>query len=134
VGAAGIAVLGGVLIQATFEPYFTRYPVTSAGAWGIGTSAAMSLVRDTVPDGTTVCIDTATSSYWTFPQFVAWYLPGRGGSVVERVDGSARCAQPGAYLLARAETKVPAGVVQVARLGPPVSAVETVLWRVPPAP
>jgi 4-amino-4-deoxy-L-arabinose transferase-like glycosyltransferase len=133
-GAAGIALLGGVLVQATFEPYFTRYPVASAAAWGLGTSAAMGLVRDTVPDGTTVCIDTATSSYWTFPQFVAWYLPGRGGSIVERVDGAERCAEPGAYLLARSETKVPADVVEVARLAPPASAVEIVLWRVPSAP
>jgi hypothetical protein len=44
------------------------------------------------------------------------------------------CTRPGSYLLARAETEVPAGVEQVARLGPPASTFEAVLWRMPPAP
>ena len=64
-------------------------------------------------------------------QASAWYLPHRRASVVERIDGSPACAEPGAYLLARVETEVPAGLDEVARIGPPESAFGAVLWRVP---
>ena len=90
-----MALLAGIVVQATFEPYFTRYPVVSAGVWGLGTSEAMGLVRDHVPPGETVCVDTATISYWTYPQFIAWYLPGRGTTVLERLTDE-RCSRPGA--------------------------------------
>ena len=133
VSVTGMTFLAALLVQATFEPYFTRYPVESAGVWGQGTVEAMDLVREQVPPGTTVCIDTAVFSYYTFPHFVAWYLPDRRDSVVERVMEEP-CTRPGSYLLARAETEVPAGVEAVARLGPPESTFEAVLWRMPPAP
>ena len=109
VGAAGVLTLGAILVQATFLPYFTRYPVESAGVWGQGTAEAMALVRERVPPGTTVCIDTAVFSYYTFPHFIAWYLPDRRADVVERVMEEP-CTRPGSYLLARAETEVPDGV------------------------
>ena len=131
-GATGLTALALLLVQATFVPYFTRYPAESAGAWGLGTGEAMALVRDRVPPGATVCVDTAANSYWTYPQFIAWYLPDRGASVLERLTDE-RCTRPGAYLLARAETEVPSGLTEVARLGPPASALEIVLWQVPPA-
>lgn len=132
VGTIGIAGLGLLLVQATFEPYFTRYPVQSAGAWGLGTAEAMGLVRDRVPPGGTVCVDTATTSYWTYPHFIAWYLPDIDATVLERLTDE-RCARPGTYLLARAETEVPPGLTVVARLGAPASALEIVLWQVPGA-
>ena len=129
IGTAGIATLGALLVAFTFAPYWTTYPRESAGQWGFGQAAAMQLVRDRVPVGDTVCIDTATISYWTYEQFIAWYLPGRPG-VVERWDGEG-CTQPGAWILAREETEVPPGLREEARLGPDESAHPIVLWRVP---
>jgi hypothetical protein len=132
-GVSGFLVLGALLLQATFTPYFTRYPEISAGVWGKGTAEAMALVRERVPDGTTVCIDTAVFSYYTFPHFLAWYLPDRRASVVERVLEEP-CSRPGSYVLARLETEVPPGLTEVARLGPPASTFEAVLWQMPPTP
>jgi hypothetical protein len=129
VGLAGLAAAVAVVLQLTFEPYFTTYPVASAGVWGKGTDAAMALVRERVPDGEPVCIDTAAFSYWTYPQFVAWYLPGRRG-VIERWDGEG-CDRPGTWVLARGDTPVPPGLTEVARLDPAVTAHEVILWRVP---
>ena len=128
-GTAGLATIGALLVAFTFAPYWVRYPQESAGQWGFGQAAAMQLVRDRVPVGETVCIDTATISYWTYEQFIAWYLPDRPG-VVERWDGEG-CDRPGAWILAREETEVPDGLEEVARVGPPDAAHEAILWRVP---
>ena len=57
--------------RATIVALLAVYPRESAGQWGFGQAAAMQLVRDRVPVGETVCVDTATISYWTYEQFIA---------------------------------------------------------------
>ena len=92
----------------------------------------MGLVRDDVPDGSIVCIDPAATSYWTFPQFVAWYLPAKAVTVVEGVDDP-RCAGPGAYLLGHPDAKVSQPAVVVAAVDDAGGAPAFVLWRIGPA-
>jgi 4-amino-4-deoxy-L-arabinose transferase-like glycosyltransferase len=108
---AGPALVTAVLLIATQETaaaavfYYRDYPAASAGAWYYGTGEALALAREAVPAGARLCIETPSISYWTFPQYVAWYLGGVRFTVTEGTSDPA-CSSPGAYLLVHMDTTV----------------------------
>ena len=129
--AAGLAALLVVIqLGGTYDAYFGRYPAASASAWRVGTAAAMTMVRDGVPAGGTACLDTAALSYWTFPQFVAWFLPQPAFTVVEGVS-DARCSVAGAYLFGHQSAKVPATALLVASSPGADAGSVFLLWTIP---
>lgn len=127
--ATGLAAAFVVSLAVSYAFYFTDYPRISGGAWRVGTAAGMDLVRDRVPPGSLVCIDPAATSYWTFPQFVAWYLPSSSSRVVEGL-GDPRCAAEGSYVLGHADASVPTPASIVAQVTDAAGAPNFVLWRV----
>ncbi len=110
--------------------YFERYPNVSASAWRVGTGAALGVIRDRVPAGATACLDTRALSYYTFPQFVAWYLQSVPFTVVEGLSDR-RCRQPGAYLFGHPGAKVPAGLEVIVQMPGADAGAAFILWRVP---
>jgi 4-amino-4-deoxy-L-arabinose transferase-like glycosyltransferase len=108
--------------------YFTDYPRVSAGAWHAGTAAALGLVRNDVPANSTVCLETPTISYWTFPQHVAWYLGGTNLSIVEGTS-DARCARSGTWGLGSPDSKRPAAAQVVAQVPQSGDRPTFILWR-----
>ena len=86
--------------------YYRDYPAASAGAWYYGTGEALTLARADVPAGARLCIETPSISYWTFPQYVAWYLGDVPFAVTEGTSDP-RCGSSGAYLLVHMDTAIP---------------------------
>jgi hypothetical protein len=125
--AASVVVVAQLLSAYTF--YFTDYPRISAGSWRVGAGAAMSLARDGTDPGGLLCIDPGALSYWTFPQFVAWYLPDASFTVVEGLDDT-RCGVPGSLELGHPDAKVSATAVEIGEVVDANGNREFVLWRV----
>lgn len=130
--AIAVAVLLSFEAATAYRFYFTDYPAISADAWRVGTGAAMGLVRDDVVAGGLVCIDTAATSYWTFPQFVTWYLASRDFAVVEGIN-DARCAKAGAYVMGRPDAKIPGSASVIASVSGANGSPSFVLWRIDPS-
>jgi 4-amino-4-deoxy-L-arabinose transferase-like glycosyltransferase len=131
VGAAVLAVAVTVQIAITFGFYFGEYPRVSALAWRFGMGEALALVRDTVPEGGTACLDPGALSYWTFPHIVAWHLPSSPFTVVEGTTDP-RCAEPGSYLLAHPGATIPSGAVPVGQVEGADPNSPFILYRVGP--
>jgi 4-amino-4-deoxy-L-arabinose transferase-like glycosyltransferase len=104
------AVVVAIALQETMSAalfYYRDYPAASASAWYYGTGEALTLAREDIPAGARLCIETPSVSYWTFPQYVAWYLGNVPFAVTEGTSDP-KCASSGAYLLVHMDTDVPA--------------------------
>lgn len=128
----GVATVFLVGTASTYSFYFVDYPRVSAASWRVGTAAAMGLLREAMPQGGVACIDPAATSYWTFPQFVAWYLPSPAFSVVEGVD-DARCSEAGTVILGRSDTKVSPAASAIGNVTDAEATIQFVIWRVRPS-
>ena len=91
----------------TYRYYFQSYPAASAPLWYYGASEAMAMVRANVPANGAVCIEEPLPiPYYTFPQYVTYYLPSSDFRVIEGLDHP-ECSRGSMYILHRVDTQLP---------------------------
>lgn len=104
--AVAIALIACNHALSSYLYYYVRYPLASGPQWYYGTRSSLELVRVSVPQDGTVCIEEPLPvPYFTFEHYVTFYLPERDFRVVEGLREPA-CSQPGTYVLHQEKTRL----------------------------
>jgi 4-amino-4-deoxy-L-arabinose transferase-like glycosyltransferase len=109
-----VTVAATIQVNDAYRYYFEEYPITSRVWWYFGTSGAMRLVRELVPDHAVVCLQQPLPvSHYTFRHYVIYHLGGRALRVVEGIDDGV-CRAQSSFVLHRASTSLGAKARAVA--------------------